>query len=411
MRATTLLRSLSRLHPQHTVVTAFELDADRRVLVLDVKPAARTRRCGACGKRCSRGYDHRVRQWRHTDLGETRVFLRYRLARVDCQRCGPTTERVPWAEHAAWHTSDFEELVAYKAQGADQTRVARDMRISWDTVGHIVSRVVKRLLSAGGDLLDGLRAVGLDDLSYRKGHKYISVVVDHDRGRLVWASEGRSGATIDQFFKELGPERAAKLKFVSIDMSAAYEAAIKTNAPNAVIVFDRFHVQRLAHDALDEVRREIVRELKNTPEGKAVKGTRYSLQRNEVNHTPKDAERISTVMATNAPLYRAYMLKTMLAWILSTATVADAERRLEGWIDWATRSQLKPFVRVGKTIRKHLEGILAYIRTGISNGRSEGFNGKARVITKRAFGFHSAAALIATLYLCCSGLELNPRHT
>jgi len=411
MRATTLLRSLSRLHPQHTVVTAFKLDTDRRVLVLDVKPAARTRRCGACGKRCSRGYDHRVRQWRHTDLGETRVFLRYRLARVDCPRCGPTTERVPWAEHAAWHTSDFEELVAYKAQGADQTRVARDMRISWDTVGHIVSRVVKRLLSVGGDLLDGLRAVGLDDLSYRKGHKYISVVVDHDRGRLVWASEGRSGATIDQFFKELGPERAAKLKFVSIDMSAAYEAAIKTNAPNAVIVFDRFHVQRLAHDALDEVRREIVRELKNTPEGKAVKGTRYSLQRNEVNHTPKDAERISTVMATNAPLYRAYMLKTMLAWILSTATVADAERRLEGWIDWATRSQLKPFVRVGKTIRKHLEGILAYIRTGISNGRSEGFNGKARVITKRAFGFHSAAALIATLYLCCSGLELNPRHT
>ena len=392
-------------------MTAFKLDADRRVLVLDVKPAARTRRCGACGKRCTRGYDHRVRQWRHTDLGETRVFLRYRLARVDCQRCGPTTERVPWAEHAAWHTSDFEELVAYKAQGADQTRVARDMRISWDTVGHIVSRVVKRLLSASGDLLDGLRAVGLDDLSYRKGHKYISVVVDHDRGRLVWASEGRSGATIDQFFKELGPERAAELKFVSIDMSAAYEAAIKTNAPNAVIVFDRFHVQRLAHDALDEVRREIVRELKNTPEGKAVKGTRYSLQRNEVNHTPKDAERISTVMATNAPLYRAYMLKTMLAWILSTATVADAERRLEGWIDWATRSQLKPFVRVGKTIRKHLEGILAYIRTGISNGRSEGFNGKARVITKRAFGFHSATALIATLYLCCSGLELNPRHT
>ncbi len=410
MRATTLLRQLSRLHPQHTFVIGFEFSANRQVLVLDVKPTTRTQYCAACLRPCAQEYDHRERTWRHTDLGETRVQLRYRLARVDCERCGPTTELVPWAAHTAWHTYDFENLVAYKAQGTDATRVAKDMRISWDTVGKIVSRVVDRLRAAGDDLLDDLASIGLDDLSYRKGHQYISIVVDHVRERIVWAGEGRTGETVEAFFAALGPERAAKLEHVSIDMSATYEAAIKKHAPKAKIVFDRFHVQRLAHDALDEVRREVMRELKGTPEGKAIKRMRWALQRNEVNHTPKDKERISTVMETNEPIFRAYMLKTMLVWVLSTGTIRGARRKLENWIAWAVRSRLKPFVRVGTTIRKHLEGVLAYVRTGISNGRSEGMNRKARVVTSRAFGFHSATPLIASLYLCCSGLKLEPRH-
>ena len=410
MRATTLLRKLSRLQPQHTVVSGLEFTPDRKALMVDVRPTTRTPYCGSCLRRCRHGYDHRERLWRHTDLGETKVHLRYSIARVDCERCGPTTELVPWAAHAAWHTYDFENLVAYKAQGSDRSRVAKDMRVNWETVGNIVTRVVGRLRAAGDDLLDDLRNIGLDELSYRKGHNYISIVVDHDRERIVWAGEGRTGETVDAFFAGLGPERAAKLEHVSIDMSASYEAAIKKNAPNAKIVFDRFHVQRLAHDALDEVRREIVGELKGTAEGKALKGMRWALQRNEVNHTPKDKERISTVMETNAPLYRAYMLKTMLVWVLSTSTIRGARRKLGNWIAWAVRSQIKPFVRVGKTIRKHLEGILAYIRTGISNGRSEGMNRKARVITSRAFGFHSATPLIASLFLCCSGLKLEPRH-
>ena len=410
MRATTLLRKLSRLYAQHTVVTGFEFTSNGRALVVDVRPTTRAPCCGSCLQRCAHGYDHRERLWRHTDLGETKVHLRYAIARVDCERCGPTTELVPWAAHAAWHTYDFENLVAYKAQGSDRSRVAKDMRVNWETVGNIVTRVVDRLRAAGDDLLDDLRNIGLDELSYRKGHNYISIVVDHDRECIVWAGEGRTGETVGAFFEKLGPERAAQLEHVSIDMSAAYEAAVRKYAPNAEIVFDRFHVQQLAHHALDEVRREVVRELKGTAEGKAIKGLRWPLQRNEVNHTPKDQERISTVMQTNAPLFRAYMLKTMLVWVLSTSTIRGARRKLESWIAWAVRSQLKPFVRVGKTIRRHLEGILAYIRTGISNGRSEGMNRKARVITSRAFGFHSATPLIASLFLCCSGLKLEPRH-
>jgi transposase len=283
------------------------------------------------------------------------------------------------------------------------------MRISWNTVGTITMRVVERLLNKK-DRLDGLSRIGLDDLSYRKGHHYISVVVDHDAGRLVWAGEGRTGETIARFFDELGPERAAAITLATIDMSASYEAALRKHAPNAEVVFDRFHVQRLAHDALDEVRREIMRGLKGTPEGKAMKQSRWALQRNVENETPKDKAKLSAVMSTNQPLFRAYLLKATLVAILDGLSVEEARTRLEGWVAWAARSRLQPFVRAGRTIRKHMEGILAYVRTRLSNGRSEGFNGKARVVTRRSFGFHSAAPLIATLYLCCSGLKLSSRH-
>lgn len=410
MRATSLLRLLSRLRPQHTIVDAFEMDEVRKALVLDVRPTKRTPLCGSCFRRCPTGYDHRPREWRHTDLGETRVYLRFTLARVKCARCGPTTQLVPWADHAAWHTYDFEELVAYKAQGTDQTRVAKDMRISWSTVGKIVERVVTRKLGDASGLLDDLRCIGIDELSFRKNHEYVTIVVDHDRSRVVWAAEGKDSSTVGRFFEALGKERSAKLATVSMDMSKAYKSAVKEHAPQAEIVFDRFHVQRLAHDALDEVRRSIMREIKGTPEAKELKGSRFALQRSDVNLTPKDRGKLASVMATNEPLFRAWMLKTVLASILDETDVASARSRLEEWMAWAGRSQLKPFVRVGKSIREHLEGILAYVRTGISNGRSEGLNGKTRVITRRAFGFHSATNLIALLFLCCSGLVLTPRH-
>jgi transposase len=391
-------------------VVGFKIDAVRKALVLDVRPTKRRPLCGNCFRVCATGYDHRLREWRHTDLGETRVYLRFSLARVKCRRCGPTTQLVPWADHGAWHTYDFEDLVAYKAQGADQTRVAKDMRISWATVGKIVERVVTRKLGDASGLLDDLRRIGLDELSFRKHHEYVTIIVDHDHSRVVWVGEGKSSETVGRFFEALGSERSAKLELVSMDMSPAYKSAVKEHAPNAEIVFDRFHVQRLAHNALDQVRRSIMRDLKGTPEATEIKGSRHALQRSDVNLTPKDKDKLATVMATNEPLFRAWMLKTVLAAILDERDVASARTRLEAWLAWAARSQLKPFVRVGRCIREHLEGILAYVRTGISNGRSEGLNGKTRVITRRAFGFHSASSLIALLFLCCSGLVLTPRH-
>jgi transposase len=402
MRGTSVIRALLGL--QHTIVSGFEFTAQE--LRVDVRPATCSPCCSGCGRRCKRVYDSRERFWRHLDVVGLRVVLRYRLRRVDCPCCGVTSELVPWAEHGASFTRSFEEVVAYLAQRTDKTTISEMMEIAWRTVGNIIERVVARL--GPRDLLDELTLIGIDEISYRRHHKYITIVTDHVRGRVVWAAEGKSAETLREFFRVLGPERAAKLEAVTIDMSKAYIQAVTEMAPQAQVVFDRFHVQRLAHDALDEVRREQVRELAGTPEAKALKKTRVALQKNPWNLTQPQSEKLTEVQRRNRPLYRAYLLKETLAAILDGRQVNVARARLAEWIGWAARSKLEPFKKVSRTIKAHFEGIIAYVATGLSNGASEGMNGKVRTITRRSYGLHRASSLIALLFLCCSGLVLTP---
>ncbi len=402
VRATTLLRKTLDL--KQTCVTGFEFDDD--ALIIDVRPTFRRRRCVSCGKRRS-GYDEHRRTWRHLDVAGFAVHLRYCIRRVQCRRCGVTTEQVPWAPPGAGaFTYAFEERVAYLAQRCDQTTVCKLMRIAWRTVGAIAQRVSTRLRPA--DPLAGLTHIGIDELSYRKNHQYVTVVVDHVLGRVVWASEGRNAETLGKFFDELGQARTAKLKVVTIDMAQSYISAVRERAPKAEIIFDRFHVQRLVHDAVDEVRRAQVRELKGTHEGSYIKRTRYSLLKNPWNLSLHESERLSALAVKNKQLYRAYLLKEAFCGILDRRQANVARDKLEQWLDWAARSRLKPMHKAARTIRRHLEGILAYVRSGLSNGRVEGLNRKARVITSRAFGFHSAKSLIGYLLLCCGGIDLEP---
>jgi transposase len=402
VRVTTLLRRLIGL--KQTVVVGFELRDTE--LVVDVKPTTRTPYCGCCGKRVGAVYDRRERTWRHLDFGGLVVLVRYALRRVTCATCGTKTELVPWAEPGSGFTRMFEDFVAYLAQRTDKTTIASMTGVAWRTVGRIVERVVARCRK--GDRLEGLRHIGIDELSYRRHHQYVTIVTDHDRGAVVWAGEGKSGATVRQFFEQLGPERTARLETVSIDLSGAYIEAVRESAPYAMLVFDRFHVQRLAHDALDEVRREQVREVTGTPEGKALKRTRWALQKNPWNLTQPESEKLSVLSRRNRPLYRAYLLKNTLVDILDRRQYFVAWRKLDEWCDWAARSRLSPFRKLARTIRKHQTGILNYIATGYNNGPSEGLNGKVRTITRRAYGFHRVASLIALIFLCCSNLTLEP---
>jgi len=333
------------------------------------------------------------------------VMLRYDLRRLDCPRCGVTIEMVPWAEAGSWFTREFELLVGYLAQNANKTVVATLMRIAWATVGSIVHRIVDRFRP--GDVLDDLREIGVDELSYRKHHEYLTIVVDHRRGRIVWARPGKSAATLKAFFDELGPERCANLEKVSIDMSPAYEKAVRDAAPSAIIVFDRFHVQRLVHDALDQVRRAEVRDVQDPEARTALKKTRWALQKRPWNLTEADGVKLAMVQRHNRRLYRAHLLKETLAAILDR-TVKPAEKKLAEWTAWASRSRLAPFARVAMTIRMHMPGVLAACETGISNARVEALNGKARTITRRSFGFHGPYPLIALLFLCCGGIRLTP---
>jgi len=402
VRATTLLLHLLGLKTLR--VLSFEVGDFG--LVVDVAPRTRRPYCSGCGRPVRRLYDRRVRTWRHLDFAGMAVHLRYGLRRVECKRCGIVSELVPWAEHNSGFTRAFEEAVAWMAQRMDQSSVCALMGIAWRTVGRIAARVVERL--GPTDRLDGLTHIGIDELSYRRHHKYLTVVTDHLRGRVVWVAEGRSADTLGKFFDALGDERAAKLKVVTLDMCEAYIGALQKRAPQAKLVFDRFHVQRLAHDALDAVRRAQVRERKGTPEGKAIKKTRFVLQKRPWRLNLDEEERLSAVQRTNQALYRAYLLKESLATVFDEPVVEIARERLRQWMAWATRSRLAPFRKVARTLRRHLDGVLGYVATGLSNARAEGLNGKIRTITRRAYGFHDASSLIGFIFLCCSGLTLQP---
>lgn len=402
MRISTVFRKLLGVTRLLVSSVGFEEDG----LVIDVRPRWQRPRCGGCG-RPRPAYDRSPpRKWRHLGLGRTLFWLRYAPRRVECPACGVRVELVPWAAPGSRFTLQFEETVAYLAQRMDRTAVRKLFGINWRTVGAIVERVVAERLDPSR--FNDLTVIGVDELSFRRNHNYVTVVVDHSKRRVVWIGEGKSADTLKQFFDLLGPERIGKLTQVTLDMSAAYIGAINAHAPHVEKVFDRFHVQRLASDAVDEVRRAEVRAVGGADEAKALKKTRWALLKSPWNLTQREEKKLADIQQTNRRIYRAYLLKEMLAQALDYRQLARAERHLNGWVRWAVRSKLKPFVKLAGTIRKYRDGILAYVKKRLTNGLTEGLNNKTRLITRRAYGFHSAHALAAMIHLCCGGITLDP---
>jgi len=297
--------------------------------------------------------------------------------------------------------------VGFLVQRCDKTSVSEMFQIAWRTVGRIVERVIQRHRSE--DPLDGLTAIGVDEVSYRKGHKYLTTVTNHQTGRIVWAQEGKNAQTLLAFFEELGEERCSAIQFVTIDMSQAYIKAVNLKLPKAQIVFDRFHVQKLVNKALDQTRREEWQRLRTVDqvEAKKIKGLRWSILKNPWNLTPQQSDRLASLPKDNHRLYRSYLLRESFADILDRHQPNVVQRKLEEWLAWASRSRLPEFVKVGRTIRKHLDNIVAYVRWRLTNGIVEGLHNKVRVITHRAYGFHSAGAVIAMIMLCCTHIHIE----
>lgn len=402
MRVTTVFRRA--LGVSRTSVRGAEIE--EKGLVVEVAPGNRRPRCGGCGKRAP-GYDRvAVRDWRHLGIGSVRIWLRYAPRRVECAVCGVRVERVPWAVAGSLFTLAFEEMVAYLAQGTDKTKVTRLMGIAWQTVGSIVERVVERCLDPAR--LKGLRTIGVDEFSYRKRHRYLTLVVDHERKRVVWTGKGRSAEVLKGFFELLGPEGRASIATVTVDLAGSFTKAITDAVPEATICYDRFHVQKLASEAVDQVRRAEVNQAEDAGTGKEIKHSRFALLRNPWNLTKKDEEKLSVIQDTNQRLYRAYLLKETLRDALDCPQPESAMRKLREWLAWACRSKLKPFVRVAKTVRTHLSGVAAYLLSRLTNGFTEGINNRIRMIARRAFGFHSAEALSSMILLNCGGIQLSP---
>ena len=405
MRTSTLLRVLLAI--QHLVVQGFHFEATG--LVVEVVPTWKIARCGECGTRARSVHDRRARYWRHIDVAGMTVRFRYSTRRVHCRSCGGVkTEQVPWAAPGSNFTFAFEERVGYLAQQSSKTAVSKLMRVTWRAVGSIVSRVVRRQLDLGEDRLEGLRHIGVDELSYRRHHEYITVVIDHERGHVVWSARGKSADTLRAFFDELGPDRCSEIESVTIDMSQAYISAVKDAVPGAKLIFDRFHVQRLVQNALDETRRDEVRAAQTKEDKKALKSTRWPLLKSPWNLTDSDVQTLEELEESNRTIFRGHILKESFAAILDRRQINVARERLCQWTIDAERSGLDHFVRVAGTVKNHIDGILEYVRTRFSNGRTEGLNGKIRTITRRSYGFHSASALIAMIFLCCGGVHVTP---
>ncbi len=241
---------------ERAVVERVEFDPGEQLLVAHVRPSRRRQgRCGLCERRCP-GYDRGGRRrWRTLDLGSVRAVLEADAPRVACREHGVVVAALPWARHGAGHTRAFDDQVAWLAVACSKTAVSELMRIAWTTVGAIITRVCADL-DARVDRLGGLARIGIDEISYKRGHKYLTVVVDHDTRRLVWAAPGRDAATLGRFFDALGPARSAALTHVSADGADWISRLVAARAPQAVRCADPFHVIKWVTEALDEVRRQ-----------------------------------------------------------------------------------------------------------------------------------------------------------
>jgi transposase len=378
--------------------------------------------------------------WRHLDLGVWRLEVRCRRRRLRCPRHGVLAEGVPFARHRAHFTRDFECLAAWLATRADKSAICRMLRIDWDTVGRIVARVCADELDP--DRLSDLFDIGIDEVSWKRQHNYLTLVADHRAGKIVWGCEGAGEQAADRFFAELDPEpasdrepqpgelqarspepaspepdqprvgeRAARLQAISLDMGPGYAASARKHAPQAVICIDPYHVVALANNALDEVRRSYWNELRRTGDQDAArrfKDARWSLLKAPDKLTDTQAATLRRLKAAGGEVWRAYTLKEAVRAIFTPElTVADVELLIDRLLSRLARSRLEPLIRLGKTIRKHRDGILAAIRLGINQGRTEALNNKVRLITRRAYGFHSANAALALVMLTCGPITLH----
>jgi transposase len=462
VRVTTAFSRLLRLPGVWVRKVRFEPD---RVVV---EVALRRRRlvCPKCGYSTRARKDTRPEDsvWRHLDLGVWRLEVHCRRRRLWCPEHEAVTEGVPFARPGSEFTRDFECLTAWLATRTDKSTIKRMLRIDWDTIGRIIKRVCDDELDPGR--LDELYDIGIDEVSWKRQHNYLTLVADHQRRQVVWGCEGKGQAAADGFFEELDPPpddpsarakrpreapelaimvpfgpcpivpaghgitgawlqdgsdiepaifaRAAKLRAVSMDMTGGYAKSVRQNAPQATICIDPYHVAQLANQALDEVRRSYWNELRSLGDqdtAKRFKDARWSLLKKPENLTDKQATTLARLKAAGGEVWRAYTLKEAVRGLFEAGlTIDDVTVLIDRLLSRLARCRLEPFVKLGKTIRKHRDGILAAVRLGINQGRTEALNNKVRLITRRAYGFHSAKAALALVLLTCGPITLHLPH-
>ena len=439
---TTLLKRL--LNVNHLVVSncSFEQSDDGVVrLNIDVRPHKRHRDCcPVCGRHCQ-GYDHistETRSWRSLDFGGILVYLHYQTHRVRCPEHGVVTASTPWSFTGSHFTKEFDLTVAWMARYLPRSVVCEAMRIDWKTVGRCISRAKNQLEPHPEKRFDGLVRIGIDETSYRKGYKYITVVINHDTNTVVWAAQGYGKQVLSQFFELLNPQQRQSIQTVTGDGARWIDSCIKEYIPHAQRCVDPFHVVQWATESLDKLRRvlyrEALKEQKQAKQGieKIKKSNRrpladdnnvlklqtstslandfqwakFALGKAPENLTSSQKLHLDLVKQCHPKLYRAYELKECLRLILKMDDVELARSELKRWFWRATHSRMPIMAELGKKIRRHEQNILNAIQFKMSNARIEATNNKIKLIIRKAYGFRNVQNMLDMVLLVCSKIKI-----
>ena len=393
--------------------------------------------CPICHKRCKR-YDKKNPQpriWRGLDWGGVLVEVSYDTHRIECPVHGVLVADVPWAYPGSGFTRDFDLTVGWLATYLPRSAVSEYMRIDWETVGRCVHRTLNDIEPERSKRLDGLVNIGIDETSYRKGHKYITVIVNHDTNTVVWAAQGHGKSVLEQFYRQLTPSQLSSIKVVTGDGAKWITECVNAFTPECERCVDPFHVVEWAMEALDEVRREVWREahneaveiakahprkkgrpkaddagntIINAAKAKAdqIKSSAYALGKAPEHLTENQQAKVAMIAENNSRLYRAYRMKETLRLLLKIKDVDEAEAELKRWLWWASHSRIAAFKNLYLKIKRHKDHILNTIRLGMSNARIEATNNKIKLIIRKAYGFRNIQNMLDMVYLVCSNLRV-----
>ena len=393
--------------------------------------------CPFCHKHCDY-YDQPVkgtRSWRALDWGGTLVEVVGHTHRINCPEHGVVTADVPWAYPGSGFTKDFDLTVGWLATYLPRSTVSEYMRIDWETVGRCVHRTLNDIEPERSKRLDGLVNIGIDETSYKKGHKYITVIVNHDTNTVVWAAQGHGKGVLTQFYRQLTTKQLSSIRVVTGDGAKWITECVNEFTPDCERCVDPFHVVEWAMEALDEVRREAWREAygeamqlaKDHPRKKGrpkaddaesaivkaakaraeeIKNSAYALGKAPEHLTENQQAKVAMIAENNNRLYRAYRMKETLRLLLKIRDVSEAEAELKRWLWRASHSRIDALKKLYLKIKRHKEHILNTIRLGMSNARIEATNNKIKLIIRKAYGFRNIQNMLDMVYLVCSDLRV-----
>jgi transposase len=344
-------------------------------------------RCSACGSRDVISRGHVERRFRNLPIGDRPTAVILPIPRVECHGCGAVRQvKVPFADPRRSYTRAFERYALELSRRMTIRDVAHHLDVGWDLIKDIQKRDLSRRYAK--PKLKHLRAIAIDEIAVASGHRYLTTVLDLDSGAVAFVGDGKGADALKPFWKRLRPS-GAKIEAVAMDMSGAYQSAVRAHLPKAVIVFDHFHVVKLCNDKLSELRRELYREATDVQHKEVLKGTRWLLLKNPENLDEEKDERrrLREALKLNEPLATAYYLKDDLRRFWEQPGKRFATTFLDGWIRRAEASGIKVLQQMARTLAAHRSGLLAYYDAMISSGPLEGTNNKIKTMKRQAYGF------------------------